>query len=51
MVGPAPAEFDTGRLGAMSSSGGGMHTFFSTCIDQRTDRALTAAGSAVKPAV
>ena len=28
-------EFDTGRLGAMGISGGGMHTFFSTCIDER----------------
>ena len=29
------AEFDTSRLGAMGISGGGMHTFFSTCIDER----------------
>ncbi len=29
------AEFDTGRLGAMGISGGGMHTFFSTCLDTR----------------
>jgi dienelactone hydrolase len=28
-------DIDTGRLGAMGISGGGMHTFFSTCIDQR----------------
>ncbi len=28
-------EFDTGRLGAMGISGGGMHTLFSTCIDER----------------
>ena len=28
-------EFDTERLGAMGISGGGMHTFFSTCIDER----------------
>ena len=28
-------EFDTGRLGAMGISGGGMHTFFSTCMDER----------------
>ena len=28
-------EFDTARLGAMGISGGGMHTFFSTCIDER----------------
>ncbi len=28
-------EFDTRRLGAMGISGGGMHTFFSTCIDER----------------
>jgi dienelactone hydrolase len=28
-------EFDTCRLGAMGISGGGMHTFFSTCIDER----------------
>jgi hypothetical protein len=29
------AELDTGRLGAMGISGGGMHTFFSTCLDTR----------------
>jgi dienelactone hydrolase len=28
-------EFDTRRLGAMGISGGGMHTFFSTCLDER----------------
>lgn len=28
-------EFDTNRLGAMGISGGGMHTFFSSCLDQR----------------
>ena len=28
-------ELDTGRLGAMGISGGGMHTFFSTCLDKR----------------
>ena len=28
-------ELDTNRLGAMGISGGGMHTFFSTCLDQR----------------
>ncbi len=28
-------DFDSGRLGAMGISGGGMHTFFSTCIDKR----------------
>ena len=28
-------EFDTARLGAMGISGGGMHTFFSTCLDPR----------------
>jgi dienelactone hydrolase len=28
-------EFDTGRLGAMGISGGGMHTFYSTCLDAR----------------
>lgn len=26
---------DAGRLGAMGISGGGMHTFFSTCLDER----------------
>ncbi len=28
-------EFNTQRLGAMGISGGGMHTFFSTCLDER----------------
>jgi dienelactone hydrolase len=28
-------EFDTKRLGAMGISGGGMHTFFNTCLDKR----------------
>jgi dienelactone hydrolase len=28
-------ELDINRLGAMGISGGGMHTFFSTCIDPR----------------
>lgn len=28
-------DFDTHRLGAMGISGGGMHTFFSTCVDTR----------------
>ncbi|MGE5528940.1 MAG: hypothetical protein ACM3X6_07345 [Patescibacteria group bacterium] len=28
-------EFDTGRLGAMGISGGGMHTRYSTCLDTR----------------
>lgn len=28
-------EFDCGKLCAMGISGGGMHTFFSTCIDNR----------------
>lgn len=28
-------DVDTARLGAMGISGGGMHTFFSTCIDKR----------------
>ncbi len=28
-------ELDTQRLGAMGISGGGMHTFFSTCLDKR----------------
>ena len=31
---PAPSS-TPGRLGAMGISGGGMHTFFSTCIDER----------------
>ncbi len=29
------AESDVSRLGAMGISGGGMHTFFSTCLDER----------------
>jgi len=28
-------ELDVARLGAMGISGGGMHTFFSTCLDER----------------
>lgn len=28
-------ELDARRLGAMGISGGGMHTFFSTCLDER----------------
>ncbi len=28
-------QVDIGRLGAMGISGGGMHTFFSTCLDRR----------------
>jgi len=28
-------ELDIARLGAMGISGGGMHTFFSTCLDER----------------
>jgi dienelactone hydrolase len=28
-------DLDTGRLGAMGISGGGMHTLFSTCMDER----------------
>ncbi len=28
-------ELDTKRLGAMGISGGGMHTFFSACLDER----------------
>jgi dienelactone hydrolase len=28
-------EVDVARLGAMGISGGGMHTFFSTCLDER----------------
>ncbi len=28
-------EVDLGRLGAMGISGGGMHTLFSTCLDER----------------
>lgn len=29
------ADVDTSRLGAMGISGGGMHTFYSTCLDGR----------------
>jgi dienelactone hydrolase len=29
------SDLDVGRLGAMGISGGGMHTFFSTCLDER----------------
>ncbi|MEI7844276.1 MAG: alpha/beta hydrolase family protein [Chloroflexota bacterium] len=29
------AELDTNRLGAMGISGGGTHTFFSACLDER----------------
>jgi dienelactone hydrolase len=29
------ADFDTTRLGAMGISGGGLHTLFSTCLDER----------------
>lgn len=29
------SEADISRLGAMGISGGGMHTFFSTCVDER----------------
>ena len=29
------SEFDVSRLGAMGISGGGMHTFFSSCLDTR----------------
>jgi dienelactone hydrolase len=29
------ADVDASRLGAMGISGGGMHTFFSTCLDER----------------
>jgi dienelactone hydrolase len=29
------ADVDTRRLGAMGISGGGMHVFFSTCLDER----------------
>jgi dienelactone hydrolase len=28
-------DLDTGRLGAMGISGGGLHTFYSTCLDPR----------------
>lgn len=33
-------EVDTSRLGAMGISGGGMHTLFSTCLDQRIRAAV-----------
>ena len=33
-------DFDTGRLGAMGISGGGMHTLFSTCLDTRIRAAV-----------
>lgn len=33
-------ELDTTRLGAMGISGGGMHTFFSTCLDERIHAAV-----------
>jgi dienelactone hydrolase len=33
-------DFDTGRLGAMGISGGGMHSLFSTCIDTRIRAAV-----------
>ncbi len=33
-------ELDTARLGAMGFSGGGMHAFFSTCIDPRIRAAV-----------
>ena len=29
------ADIDAARVGAMGISGGGMHTFFSTCLDRR----------------
>ena len=29
------SDADTARVGAMGISGGGMHTFFSTCLDER----------------
>lgn len=29
------SDVDANRLGAMGISGGGMHTFFSTCVDER----------------
>jgi dienelactone hydrolase len=29
------SDVDVGRLGAMGISGGGLHTFFSTCLDPR----------------
>ncbi|MFW5689433.1 MAG: alpha/beta hydrolase family protein, partial [Spirochaetota bacterium] len=36
-------EFDTGRLGAMGISGGGMHALFSSCLDERI-RAVVVSG-------
>ena len=36
-------EADTSRLGAMGISGGGLHTFFSTCLDPRI-RAVVISG-------
>jgi dienelactone hydrolase len=33
-------DADTHRLGAMGISGGGMHTFFSTCLDKRIRAAV-----------
>lgn len=33
-------DVDTDRLGAMGISGGGMHTFFSTCVDPRIRAAV-----------
>ncbi len=31
------SDIDAGRLGAMGISGGGLHTFFSTCLDPRIE--------------
>jgi dienelactone hydrolase len=31
------SDVDAGRLGAMGISGGGLHTFFSTCLDPRIE--------------
>ena len=33
-------EFDTGRLGCMGISGGGLHTLYSTCVDTRIRAAV-----------
>lgn len=33
-------DLDDSRLGAMGISGGGMHTFFSTCVDERIRAAV-----------
>ena len=33
-------ELDCSRLGAMGISGGGMHTFYSTCLDERIKAAV-----------